>query len=364
MKIPAMMWSVVLFKYKGTNQNLPSYEIVEINKIAKINKFDYLEEEHCYTDTIWEVAKELKSIDVENNKELKEKFFILWKEVDYDDKARVFKNVDYEGLVEPGDKKFEKELKLYYLENMIKYPTVPELFRFRKDLNQDKLKEGLINIFKQTQFHKIKNQPNDKVDYWENKLSGREIEKLLDLIELANLDKKELKLIENIGFLNKARQVRFDKINETEVILPLIECEDKEVYIIDVKINNIILLQHNMKLKAGFFNNSLKYMKILIEETIGLEDISKTNDKLKLIAYNKEQYEEAIIRREAIKNWMEENVDLLIEKIDETSKWNQNAIEMKEKMKEEIIGLSKKIILKSKLENKLINKNSKTKNKI
>lgn len=358
------MWSVVLLKNRGNDEQLPSYEVFELSRTAKLKDFDHLEHEYCFTDTLWDLANALKEIDLETNKNLKEIFFKSWKEVAYDDKSRVFKNVDYQEYYEHGSKKFEKELKSYYLENMMQYPTVPELFRFRKDLNQDKLKEGLINIFKQTQFHKIKNQPNDKVDYWENKLSGREIEKLLDLIELANLDKKELKLIENIGFLNKARQVRFDKINETEVILPLIECEDKEVYIIDVKINNIILLQHNMKLKAGFFNNSLKYMKILIEETIGLEDISKTNDKLKLIAYNKEQYEEAIIRREAIKNWMEENVDLLIEKIDETSKWNQNAIEMKEKMKEEIIGLSKKIILKSKLENKLINKNSKTKNKI
>lgn len=360
MKIPACMWSVVLFKHQGTNESIPSYEIFEITKIAKLIKFEYVETEYCYSDTIWDIANELKNIDVEDNKELKEMFFQYWREVSYDNKTRVFKNVDYQELIEHGNKKFEKELKSYYLENMIQYPTVPELFRFRKDLSQDKLKEGLVNIFNQTKFHEIKNQPNNKKDYWENHLPGKEVDKLLDLIELSGLEKKDLILIESIGFLNTARQVKFDKINKTEVNLPLIEYEDREVYLIDMKTNNIMLLQHNSKLLSGFFNASLKYINLLIEETIGLENVSKSNDKLKLIAYSKEQYEEAIIKRDAITMWMEENIELLIEKINESNIPGKSLV----KMKEDIQVLSGRIILKYKLENNLAKKNIKTKNKI
>lgn len=361
MKIPAVMWSVVLFRYVGKDEDKSSEQVYTITQKANLPQFAYLANDYPYSDTVWDVANTLKDINLETNNELKEIFFQYWKEVEYENKLRVFKNVDYQEFENHGKGKFEKELKVYYIENMINYPSIAELFRFRKDMSQDKLKEGLINVCKQTKFHHIKNQPNNKVDYWDNHIKGQEADKLLDLLELSGMKKEELAIFEKIGFFNEYRQAKFNKINKNEASIPLIETEDKNVYLLEVKINTIMLLNQDDKLGTQFLNSALKYMSILIQEALELQNVnSEAYTPLKLIAYNKESYDSAVTKREAVIKWMENNTILLLDKIKEAHTNNKNVIELKEETKE----LVKKIILKDKLENNLVKKNVKSKNKI
>lgn len=362
MEIPAVMWSVVLFRYVDKNENKSCEHVFSITKKANLSQFSYLEKDYPYSDTIWEVANSLKNINLETNKELKEIFFKSWKEVQYEDKLRVFKNVDYQEFKDSNNQKFEKQLKLYYLENMIEYPTVSELFRFRKDLSQEKLKIGMVNIIKQIKFLNIKNQPNNKIDYWENHLTGKESNKLLDLLELSGSKKEELLIFENIGFLNTYRQAKFDKINEKEADVPLVESEDKSIYLLEVKINTLMLLKHDDSLGSTFLNTALQYILILMEESLSLEKVNFNNQfqsQIKFIAYDKESYDFAVLKREAISQWMENNTSLLINKIKDVHNKNKSAIEIREDIK----TISEKIILKNKLESNLVEKNIITKNK-
>lgn len=354
MKILSVMWSVILFDLKPYNEDMTSPEIYELTKVAHLDKYEYLKEDYPYSDTVWDICEDLKEINVEYNQKLKNLFFQHWQKLDYSAKLRVFKNIDM-----PKEEKFNAEIKKYLVQNIIEYPSIMELHRFRKEMSQDNMKEALKNIYKQTNFHFIKNQ--SKEDYWENHISGKEEEKLLDLIELSGMGKEELTDFNKIGFFNKTRQARFDRLNNQETQMPLLESADKEVYLLTTKFNEIVLLKENDKLGTNFLMSANKYIHRLLKNAIeneSLEMISVTNvNPLKFITEDKEVFNKAIIKRNIVINWIENNQTLLIEKIKTHIQNNQSLVELHEETKE----LVNKIFLKSKLEDKLIGKENKIK---
>lgn len=352
MKILSVMWSAVLFNLQPEQEYKTSAEIYEITKEAQLYKYEYLTKEHPYSDIIWDVANDLKEINLEENPKLRDVFFKYWKKVEYSSKLRIFKNVDM-----PEGEKFNAQIKDYYIKNFINYPTIMELFKFRTSISQEDLKQSLHNLIKNINFNDLKNQI--KKDYWENHISGKEADKLLDLLELSGMKGEELKEFNTVGFLNETRQAKFDKINEQESNLPLIKNESTQVYLLTTKINAIILLKEEKKLGTVMINCASQYMIALMTNAIGNKNIQviTTNNPLKFIIEDKEIYENAVIRSNSVTKWLENNQSLLIEKVKDFNKQNKTFADLEEETKE----LAEKIILKANLENKLTDKNIKLK---
>ena len=156
-----------------------------------------------------------KKIDLTKNEKLESLFFTYWNQIDYNNKLTTYKGND----AKEEDKYFFKDfVKEYFIKKIIEYPSVSELYKFRKDISQDELKIALKNIFNNTKFFKMNNQR--KEDYWENHIKGNEPNKLLDLIEISGLEKDDLIKWNKIGFLNDIRQLRFDKLlNQNKIDL-------------------------------------------------------------------------------------------------------------------------------------------------
>lgn len=348
------MWSVILFDLKPENEDIPSQDIYELIKVASLDKYEYLKEDYPYSDTVWDVCGDLKEIDLNYNQHLKNLFFQHWQNVDYSAKLRVFKNVDM-----PKDEKFTPDIKKYLVKNIIEYPGIMELHRFRKEMSQENIKQALKNIYKQTNFYSMKNQP--KEDYWENHISGKEEEKLLDLIELSGMGKEELTDFNKIGFFNKTRQAKFNRLNNQESQIPLLETDDKEVYLLTIKFNEVILLKENENLGTNFLMTANKYVHRLIKNAINddkLEMISVTNvNPIKFITEDKEVLKKALIKRSAIIDWIDNNQSVLIGKVKNHIQNNQSLVDLDEETKE----LADKIILKNKLENHLTGNENKVK---
>lgn len=354
MNIPSSMWIQVLLNIRGNlNEDSSCLEIYGITKVAKLHQYDYLKVDPAYTDTMWDLAGDLKNINLEYNFDLKSVFFKSWKNVEYSDKQRIFKNVD---MVE--GESFNKQLKGYYLENMIDYPTILELYRFRKDISQEKLKEGIFNVFTQTKFFTLKNQPCNKIDYWENNISGREADKLLDLIELSGLKKEELTEMNSIGFLNPSRQARFDRLNEQPTTLDLLENEDQQVYLLKTKINQVVLLKYEEKLGQNLLKLGMEYISLLIKNVLQIEKLQTGNgyNPLMFVAYDKNSYEQAVKYRQSVVDWIENNPDILLKQVKNCQKQNKTIIEIDDDTKE----LADKIRLNAKLLDKYENQNETT----
>lgn len=352
MKILSVMWSVVLLELRTYHEFKPNQDIYEIVKAAKLEKYEYLKEENPFTDTIWEISDDLKEIDLEYNQNLKRLFFQHWKNVEYENKLRIFKNLDM-----PENEKFNPEIKKYLAKNIIEYPCIMELHKFRKELNQESLKKALKNIYSQINFNRLKNQR--KEDYWTNHISGKEEDKLLELLELSGLKKEELIDFNKIGFLNEVRQAKFDKINNQESNLPLLINNDSQVYLLVTEINGLNLLKEENKLGTKFINSATQYISSLIKNVMKSENmepiVMNNNNVLKFITPDKEVYEEALLKRKSLTRWLEDNKSVLIEKVRNFNKENKTLLELEDETKE----LADKIILKNKLENKLVEKSGK-----
>lgn len=353
MQIPSTMWAAVLFKIRGDlDEHNPCLEIYAVTKVAKLNQYEYLKEDPAYSDTIWDVASDLKNINLKYNSDLHSVFFKNWKMLDYSVKSRIFKNVDMaEGEV------FDKQLKTYHIEHMIDYPTIAELYRFRKEISQEKLKKAIINVYEQTNFFILQNLPGNKINYWENNISAKEADKLLDLIELSGLKKQELSDLAKVGFLNNVRQARFDRINEEESTLSLLENEDQQVYLLKTKINQTELLKYDNKIGSNLLKLGMEYISLLIKNVVKIEKIQNGNgyNPLMFIAYDKPSYELALQYRNAVNDWIENNSEIIITRIKNCQKQNKTIIEIDDDTKE----LADKIRLNAKLTTKYEDKNSK-----
>lgn len=364
MQIPSTMWAAVLFTIRGDlNEHSPCLEIYAITKVAKLTEYEYFKQDPAFSDTTWELAADLKNINVEYNSDLKNIFFKNWKSVDYATKSRIFKNVDMQ-----NNESFNKEIKKYYIENMIDYPTILELYRFRKEIRQEKLKLGILNIFSQTKFLTLQNQPGNKKDYWENNISGKEADKLLDLIELSGMKKEELHELNHIGFLNDARQARFDRVNEQESTLDLLENEDQQVYLLKTKINQIVLLKYEQKLGQNLLKLGMEYISLLIKNVVQLEKIQTVNghNPLMFVAYDKQSYEQAVKYRQAVLEWIENSPETLLTRVKNCQKQNKTIIDIDDDTKElaDKIRLNAKLVNKYENQNEIIVRNKKTTKKI
>ena len=77
MKIPSVMWSVILFDLKPHNEDMTSPEIYELTKVAHLDKYEYLKEDYPYSDTVWDICEDLKEIK-ENIIQNKVRCFFRW----------------------------------------------------------------------------------------------------------------------------------------------------------------------------------------------------------------------------------------------------------------------------------------------
>jgi hypothetical protein len=362
MKIPSVMWSIILFDLKSNNEKKLNKEIYSLIKEAKLSQYEYLKEQYPYSDTIWAICKDLKEIDLEYNYNLKKLFFQHWKNIKYSkysEKIRIYKNIDM-----PVGENFNNEIKKYLAQNIVDYPCIMDLYRFRKEISQKDLKKGLNNIYNEINFFSLKNHP--KEDYWGNHISPKEEEKLLDLIELSGMKKEELIKFSKIGFFNQKRQARFDRLYNLESKIPLLENNDRQVYLIKIKINTVILLKEDLQLETKFLKNATKYIYELIKNAIKTENVEminvntniNINNTLEFITEDKEVFDRVIIKRNAIIDWIENNKVELIEAVKDYIKSNKTLLNLNKETKE----LAEKIIFKNKIENKLFEKNIKIKN--
>lgn len=360
MRIDKFLWSRILFHYKDLiDEGEISKPINHIIKIAKLKEYGHLEKEYPYSDIVWELSEKLSEINLIDNKELEKEFFSQWKGLTQEEKQYKFAKNEY--------KIFTKEFQSYFVKKIIENPSFEDLWFFKKNISQENLKVGLNNFFNNCVFNNLKNQSDGKIDYWENvdknkkeRFNHKDRVNLIDLLELANLKEEELNKFNPIGFLNDVLQAKFNKLLNKEVSEKFLEINEQEVYLIKVNINAINLLNENYDLNTKKVNKINEKIYELFSETIKLEKINKlhsnhTYEEIKFLAYDKEEYKEASIKVSAINKWLYDNKVNFIEYTDSLEEQFQKSMmfSWKDKIKE----LGKKIILESKLENKLQNDN-------
>lgn len=347
MKIPQTMWCSLLVNEIGNYKHENLYKIINISKLNQYNYIERDKETEIYTDLLWDISNDLSQIDIENENKLKDIFFNLFKKIPLSEKKRVFKNKDCEDLI------FTKDVKTYFNDCMLDYADIYYLHLYRKKISQEKLKSKLKEILSEFKFNNLKNQPEGKLDYWENHLSGKEINKLLDLLELSGMNGEELKEYYNIGFFSEIKQFKYEKIYKTNrEKIDLVEIEAKECYVLDIKINIKNLLNEENKLKEIDMKTGTEYLYYIFEFFLDLENF-KNLDKIKMISYSKENYEDSLKKKDFLIAWLDENKGLIIKEIKEIN--NNGVKDIINKVK----NMIPKLLLKYNLDNKLLPKNKK-----
>lgn len=355
MNLNKYFWKNVLFyikdKAKEGEKNPYWTEILSASNVKEIVCYA---KDYPYSDIVWDIAEKLSKIDLTKNEKLESLFFTYWNQIDYNNKLTTYKGND----AKEEDKYFFKDfVKEYFIKKIIEYPSVSELYKFRKDISQDELKIALKNIFNNTKFFKMNNQR--KEDYWENHIKGNEPNKLLDLIEISGLEKDDLIKWNKIGFLNDIRQLRFDKLlNQNKI--DLIKSEGQEVYLITIDINALALLEIDEKLGQIKLKTATNYINILLEEGIQGEKLHENSisKKLQFLIKDKNEYQQKEEIKNTIINWIENNTNIIIEKVKE-GKDNKTLQEIRREMQD----LLSKITLQNDLERKLKEKGKTAKNK-
>lgn len=346
MKIPKEMWASIIFCMRVLPEPHPCSKLDKLIKVANLKEFFYMDKQYPYIDTIWDIGQALQEIDIEKNKPLKDLFFQEFIQLSPEEKTRLFKNKDSE------EKYFTKELKKYYVKEMIKTPTVWDLYKFKKEINQQQLQEGLKNFFEQLKYVKINNLP--KEEYWENILGSKNSGSLIDLLEIAQLSGDTLKEWQKIGFINDDRQYRFDKlINPQKTQLKLIDEEEGQMFFIKLKIHRPFILDNFSDINAQSSKNLEELIKIMFKEGLGLDVFEKENknaeDYQTVVFFTKDEniYQHAQQIKQILINWLPHNLDTLLKTIDK--KYSTNALELKEQAQE----ILKRLLLSVQLENTL-----------
>ena len=345
MKIDSHIWFETLCQFKlekGSSQN-----IFEFVKASNLKEFDFLEIETPYSDTLRDFSEKLAEIDLENNSQLKKLFFNGFNTLPYEDKSALFKNDDLIDI---------NVVKKYFIKNILNYPTIHELYRFRKNLDEATIQEGLQTIFKNTPFYTLNNNKQNKEDYWDNHLSGKDINKLLTLVEMANFKKESAEDWNKIGILNTFKQVKLDFFINKAKDKEFITTTDTSAFIIYVSMNLTTLIEKDKNISVIHVNNTELYMKYLFNNAIGLDNIKLPNkekhNELNYIAYDYKLFTKAIDNRNTVIHWLENNIDFLADMAKKRD--DKNFDDINNEMKQ----LSEKILLKNGLETNLIEKNS------
>jgi hypothetical protein len=351
MKIHSYLWYTILLNLRNNiRDKLVCKDFNNILSLANLNTYASLPLNETPSQIISKISAELETIDIEANLELKKEFFKQWRKVRFEDKNYTYAQTEYNI--------FNKNFKSYFIKELLINPTVNELFRFRKNIDTIDLREGLNNFFNQCKFNCFNNHTKD--DYWDNIMKGDELNKLLELLELNILSDSDLKKWDKIGFLNNVKQARFDSIMKKEIEKNLIEVTSEHVHLITVDINGIILFKDNKKIGSKKITFITEHLKYLYKEGLGLESLDSFYsdiNKLRLIAVNEIAFKEAMLKKEAITNWLDKNIDVLLNKVDESQKKKIIGSQIKDSMKE----MAEKIIFQYTLSKDLEVKESKTK---
>ena len=356
MKVSKNMWLTVLLgiKEREVASSRTEYAIrrlIDLTNIDIPNDITGLE----FTDTpkLALLANRLVDINLEDNQKLKDLFFKIWKNTTPSLKANFFN-----GRVECGDDKqvMDAELKNYYLENMLKNPTIPELFRFRKSLPQESVKKGVLNIHAQQEFHMLYKTGliRNKEDNWDRHLNSSDCKKLIDLIEIANLSKEEFEPLMVIGFNNKINQERFDNLSGKRTPGELIDIVEKTAYVLEIKLSKLAILENEKKKDAKIIEYAYQYMTEIVKcaANKNLKDIKTYLDEESLMTfttYDKEDYEQAKENVANAKKWINENTAKIIDMATEIKKTRES-----HKIYEHAKEITEKIIIIEKYEKLLV----------
>lgn len=349
MKIDKFLWSRIFFNNKELLKNeLASILMYELAKIANLKDFNYIKNEFPFDDNIWELSEKLGEIDLNSNKNLEEEFFKEWKKMPQINKEYKYAESEY--------KIFNKEFKKYFLDRIVENPAFDDLWFFRKNISQENLRKGLNNFFNHCIFRELKNQPNGKHDYWDNiykngveKLTYKDRKNLIELLELADMNENDLNKFDTIGFLHNIMQAKFDKLLKKEIKKEFIEVEEKEIYLIDIKINALTLLNEDKNLSIKKINEINEGIYKLFNKTVQLDKINANlinYQRLKMLAFSKESCEEASIKVRAINEWLEKNKNEIA-----------NYMEILNGEESKIKEFGEKIVLKYKIEKSLVKEN-------
>lgn len=349
MKIPKELWfQIIDFVNEKENENNHKNYVIKFLNELKINDFDsYLGDQITY-DIILDMSINLENINSEKNELIKDSFFKYYKDINFDEKKRIFRNVD--------NNIFNKEFKSYFIKNMIKYPDVECLFYFKKYLSPEILQDGLKNLFNQTKFNCIKNQNYN--DYWENNLESKNIKKLLDLLDIANLTKEDLTKFNKIGFINDYNQLRFDKLLKSEKLnnKNFIETKEETMYSIEINMNKLVL--SNEKGTTGRNNDEIfEFIKTIIITSSELEEWKKTKkieNSFYLISNDIEKFNCAK-KIDFIKENILDYFDIISNEVKEI----KNKVLIPDEVKKKAGEIGRKILLKCNLEENLLTTNKK-----
>ena len=346
MKINKKLWFEILSFFK--NDFGLSKNIFEFVKISKLEYFNFLESENPYDDNLRDFAEKLSQLDLEDNSRLKELLFKKFNEIPYLDKTDFFKGENH-NLADIN------LFKKYFIKNILNYPSIHEMYRFRKNLNIETIQNGLQTIFNNTHFYKS-NQI--KQDYWDNHLKSKDIDKLLILVEMAKFKIDDVKNWNKIGIFNDVKQAKLDILLSNLKRIPLITSKEFNAFIVNVSFSTTAILEYDKQLGVKIINNFQMYVRSLFDNSLGLGTIHNEKEEYQVknwnyITYDKESFNSSIKKRDIIISWLDNNVNFLIELIKKDND-KKNANEINNEMKK----LSDKILFKNSLETNLTENNS------
>lgn len=257
------------FEYNNAIGVMGLPKVKEYQQFLKdVNMEAYLNIDPDY-ETQWEIAKEIDKYDLSNNEEIKDLFFHYMKTVNADNKNTQFKNKD--------NSFFTSEVKQFYIEGVLEYPTIFDLFKFKENISKEELTKGLNNFYDQLNL-KVSTDGNQ---YWDHVLNTKEIDKMLVLLSKINLEEGIWDKFNNIKFYNKYRQLKFDKLSPSKIEnnKSLCEIQTEQLYSLKIKIDKFVIVDKYPHLTSTANELVYKFINQIFLECIPLNTYIQTDKK-------------------------------------------------------------------------------------
>ena len=353
MKLPKEMWFPIIgfFYYEGIATKSELYDF-----LVKTEQLEYLylkdpNEELDYEVT-WEIATKLENLDLEASDKMRDLFFGHFKYVSENEKKRIYRNTD--------SKAFTKEVKQYYIDHMIKYPSIFDLYYFRKNMTTEQMEIGLMNFLNQET-----NEETTYKKFWDNYMNAKTMNKLLELLATPDLSKKLYENYSKIKFLNKYKQLHFNNLaNIKQENKQYIEMTEAVLYNFEIIFNKLEIIKTYPDLNGkmtdeitSFIEKLFKHCIVLREDSHDkiLNSHSNGNYMLSYLTDNKELYEK---NKKKVALLEQEILNLVPQIIIEIKQIDRNYDEVLE-------NFANKIMFKYQLNEDIKeDKNSKIKNKM
>lgn len=263
MKMPKEMWfPIVGFFYSAGEASKP--ELYDF--LVKTEQLEYLylkdpNEELDYEVT-WDIATKLENLDLETDEKMRDLFFGYFNFVSESEKKRIYRNTD--------SKVFTKEVKQYYINHMIKYPSIFDLYYFRKNITTKQMEIGLMNFINQKT-----NEETPYEKFWDNYMNAIATNKLLELLGTPDLSKELYESYSKIKFLSKYKQLQFNNLaNIGQEKKQYIEMTEAVLYNFKVVFNKLEIIKTYPELNGKMTDEITSFIEKLFKYCIELREDS------------------------------------------------------------------------------------------